>query len=257
MEKMKEIFSLKGKTAVVTGASRGLGYSIAKGLASFGADLAVVSRDHGRLEAARKSLEKEGTRVCSFPLDLADSAEIPRCFEEIASRTSPDILVNNAGINIRERIFEAQEENWNRIMEVNCRSLFIMSRCFVRFCRQREKPGRIINITSLAAEGAREKIGIYSASKGAVKQLTKSFATKCGRYNINVNAIGPGYFKTEMNKPLAEDTAFDGWVREKTSLGRWGEPDELAGAAVFLASEASKYVNGQTIYVDGGWLAKL
>ena len=258
MEKIREIFALDGKTALVTGGSRGLGFSMAKGLACFGADAAIIARDGKQLDEAKSRLEKTGRRIICRSFDLKNTAATPQVFNELDGEAGGiDILVNNAGINIRASLAESSEEDWDAVMDVNLKSAYILSRSFVRKRLERKKPGRIINITSLAAEGARAGIGIYAASKGALRQLTKAFAVECAQSGINVNAIGPGYYKTPMNEPLAEDARFDRWVKENAPAGRWGEPDELIGAAVFLASDASSYVNGQTIYVDGGWLAKL
>lgn len=258
MEQIKDIFSLKGKTALVTGGSRGLGFSIAKGLLAFGADAVIAARDRERLEEAKEKLSGYGGKITCRSLDIEKTKSIEAAFDEMYEAAGGiDILVNNAGINIRSLLKDASDDDFDRIMNVNLKGPFMLSRAFARRRSEEKKPGKIINVTSLLAENVRPGIGIYSASKGALKQLTKAFAVEFGPLGINVNAIGPGYYKTPMNEPLVKDARFNAWVSEKTPAGRWGEPDELIGAAVFLASDASSYVNGQTIYVDGGWLIKL
>jgi len=255
---MKDIFRLGGKKALITGGSHGLGLAIAEGLALYGADIAMIARDKIRLARAKKRLEKTRRKVWAYSFDLEDVERIPELFEEISEETGGmDILVNNAGINIRESVGEIKLENWEKIMRINLTSILVLSQCFFKDCRTKKKGGRIINISSLAAESARENIGAYTVAKGGIRQLTKSMAVEWAKYNINVNAIGPGYFATELTGPLQKNKKFDRWVKGKTPLGRWGRPEELIGAAVFLASEASSFVTGQTIYVEGGWLAKL
>lgn len=258
MEEIRDIFSLKGKTALVTGGSRGLGFSIAKGLLSFGADAVIAARNERRLEEAKEKLCGFGGKITCRVLDLEDTDSITPAFDEMYDAAGGiDILVNNAGINIRSALKDASVDDFDRIMNVNLKGAFVLGRAFAKRLSAEGKPGKIINVTSLLAENVRPGIGIYSASKGALKQLTKAFAVEFGPLGINTNAIGPGYYKTPMNEPLVKDARFNAWVSEKTPAGRWGEPDELIGAAVFLASDASSYVNGQTIYVDGGWLVKL
>ena len=255
---MKNLFDLKGKKALVTGGSQGLGFAIAKGLADHGADTAIMARDKKRLSSAKKKLVKTGRKIWTYSFDLEETEAIPDMFKKICREIKGiDILVNNAGINIRKDAEKFKLEEFNKIIKVNLTSVFVLSQCFAECHKKNKKPGRIINISSLAAENARAKIAPYNASKGGVKQLTKSLAVELARYNINVNAIGPGYFATEMNRPLFEDKKFDKWVREQCPQSRWGKPEELAGAAVFLASDAANFITGQSIYVDGGWLAKI
>lgn len=258
MEEIRNIFSLEGKTALVTGASKGLGFSMAKGLAAFGAKLVILARGRAGLEEAREKLESGGAEVISRVLDVSDSSAVPGAFEEMYSEAGGiDILVNNAGINIRSNLADASCGDFDRIIGANLKGPFLLSKAFAAKRAGEKKPGRIINITSLLAERVRPGIALYASSKGGLKLLTKSFAVEFGPLGINTNAIGPGYYRTPMNEPLTEDAEFDRWVREKAPAGRWGNPADLIGAAVFLASDASAYVNGQTIYVDGGWLSKL
>lgn len=258
VEEIKDMFSLKGKTALVTGGSRGLGFSIARGFSAFGADVIIAARGEDSLREAVQKLSPGSGRVISAKLDVSDFASLPGFFEDIyAEAGGIDILVNNAGINIRAPLADATGEDFDSIIGVNLKGAFILSRSFAGKRVLEKKPGRIINVTSLLAEGVRPGIGIYAASKGGLKQLTKAFAVEFGPLGINTNAIGPGYYRTPMNDALVLDGGFDAWVKDKTPAGRWGEPDEIIGAAVFLASPASGYVNGQTIYVDGGWLSKL
>ena len=255
---MGDLFNLKGKKALVTGGSQGLGLAIAKGLADHGADVAIMARDKRRLNRAKKALAKTGRKIWTYSFDLENTEALSRMFKKICQEIKGlDILVNNAGINIRKDADKFEIEEFNKIIKVNLTSVFVMCQCFAKCHKKNKKPGRIINISSLSAENARAKIAPYNVSKGGIKQLTKSLAVELAPYNINVNAIGPGYFATEMNRPLFKDKKFDKWVKEKCPQSRWGKPEELAGAAVFLASEASSFVTGQSIYVDGGWLAKI
>jgi gluconate 5-dehydrogenase len=167
-----------------------------------------------------------------------------------------DILVNNAGVNLRGPLEEFETERWRELMATNLDGVFFVSRSVGRRMLERQR-GKIINICSLLTEGGRATVVPYAASKGAVRQITRGLATEWGRHNIQINAIGPGYFVTDMTRPLREDPQWDEWVKERTPANRWGDPEELVGAAVFLASGASSFVNGQIIYVDGGFLASL
>ncbi|MHC4119099.1 MAG: glucose 1-dehydrogenase [Planctomycetota bacterium] len=253
------LFDLSGKTALVTGGGRGIGLALAKGLANHGANVALVSRTEEQLEAAAKEIQAESRRKAwALPFDLADTASIEDFFESIIARaTCIDILVNCAGTTIRGPAEEVDLMTWNEVIETNLTSAFMMSQAFCRHRRQAGKSGRIINIGSLTCHAARPTTAAYASSKGGLLMLTKTLAVEWAKYNINVNAIGPGYIATELTEPLWSNEKFDQWVLEKTPLARWGQPDDLVGAAVLLASKAGDFITGQIIYVDGGWLALL
>ena len=253
-----ELFSLDNKIALVTGGNRGLGLGIAKGFADAGADVALMARNEDQLKAAAGQIEATGRRVWRFSCDLAQTDKIAGAFEDVCAATGGvDILLNAAGITRRAPAEDFSLEDWNAVLNVNLTSMFAMSQAFAKHCIKEGKPGRIINIASLASEAARPTIPAYTAAKGGVKNLTMALAVDWAKYRINVNAIGPGYFVTDLTRPLVENPDFDRWVKEKTPLDRWGQPEDLVGAAVFLASKASDFVTGQTVYVDGGWLANL
>ncbi len=251
------LFSLKGKTALVTGSSRGLGRAMARGLGAAGARVLLNGRDGDTLEEAVESFRKEGIECHGYAFDVADRAavreEAAKIIEDIGD---VHILVNNAGVNHRRSLEDFNDEDYRTIMAVNVDSIYFLSRLMVHPMIER-RAGKIINITSVAAEISRAKIAPYAASKGAVKLLTKGMAVDWGRYKIQVNAIGPGFNKTDMNEALYTDEEFNSWVESRVPARRWGEPEELAGAAVFLASDASSYVNGHTLYVDGGLLSQM
>jgi len=254
----KDMFDLAGTTALVTGASRGLGLGIAKGLADFGADIVLVARKPEALASAAAEIETRGVTAYRYSHDLADTGGLPGLFRTASKDAGGiDVLVNNAGVNRRGPAEEVTDDDWDLIHTVNLKSAAVLSRAFAKECIAKRRGGKIINVTSLLTEAARPGISTYAASKGGLKLLTKSCAVEWGKYGINVNAIGPGYYATDMNKALTEDPEFDAWVRGKAPLGRWGRPADLAGAAVFLASAASDFMTGQTVFVDGGWLANL
>ena len=251
-------FRLDGKRAIVTGASRGLGRAIAVGFAEAGADLVLVARGEKGLQETARLIEDVGGKADTFVFDLSNTEGIPALFERIQRKVGvADILANVAGTIYRAPAEDFPLEEWRRVLELNLTAMFVLSQQFARACIAADRPGKIINIASLLSEAARPSIPAYTASKGGVRQLTKALAVEWAPHKIYVNAIGPGYFETEMTKPLVEDESFSRWVRERTPLGRWGKPEELAGAALFLASSASDFLTGQVIYVDGGWLASL
>jgi len=254
-----KLFDLSGKTALVTGGSRGIGLAVAKGLAEHGADVAIVARSKEQLEAAKQQIQADtDKKVWTFPFDIKNIKGIEGLFESIVSETKGvDILVNCAGTTIRGPSEEVDLKTWNDVIEVNLTSVFVLSQAFCRHRRQVEKAGRIINIGSLTCHGARPTTAAYASSKGGLLMLTKTLAVEWAKYNINVNAIGPGYISTELTEPLWSDEDFTKWVLSKTPLGRWGQPDDLVGTAVLLASKAGDFITGQIIYVDGGWLALL
>lgn len=251
-------FSLSGKRALVTGGSRGIGLAIARGLAEAGADLVLLARDPRRLEAARAALRASGRAVEVRAFDASDVEGIPRAYEEVVENCGPvDILVNCAG-GIRRGSAEALAlDDWRAIVELNLTSVFAFSQAFARERIASGRRGKIVNVASLLSERGRRGTAPYAASKGGIRQLTKTLAVEWAPYGIHVNAIGPGYIETDLTKPLKEDPSFEAWVRERTPLGRWGRPEDLAAAAVFLASPGADFITGQILYVDGGWLASI
>ena len=251
------LFDLTGRTALVTGAGRGIGFALARGLAGQGADVALVARTRSELEAAKEKIESEtGRRAWVFPFDLADLHLIGGLFDEIVQAVRGiDILVNCAGTTVREPTEDASLESFNHVMRVNLTSVLLLSEAFCKHRKEAGKPGRIINIGSLACHAARPTIAAYACSKMGILGLTKTLAVEWAKYDINVNAIGPGYIATDLTAPLQADAEFSKWVLSKTPLGRWGLPEDLVGTAILLASKAGDFITGQIFYVDGGWTA--
>ncbi len=253
----RSLFELGGKTVFVTGAARGLGYAMAQGFAEAGARVVIGGRNQATLDASVEALSRVGIEATSVVVEVTDSASIDRAVGAIEREHGGiDVLVNNAGMQHRKEVQEFADDEWQQIIDTNLGGAFRMARR-VAPGMIRRKAGKIINICSLMSEVGRVTIVPYTTSKGGLKMLTKGLAVEWGKHNIQVNGIGPGYFATEMNQALLEDEAFDAFVRRRTPLGRWGDPRELIGAAVFLASAASDFVTGQIIYVDGGILASL
>jgi gluconate 5-dehydrogenase len=254
-----KFFDLSGKTALVTGGGRGIGLAISHGLAEHGADIAVMARTKEQLDAAAQHIRTDtGKNVRTFPFDVENIAQIDALFENITSETKGiDILVNCAGTTIRGLAEEVDMKTWQKVLEVNLTAVFVLCQAFCRHCRRTGKAGKIINIGSLTCHGARPTTAAYASSKGGLLMLTKTLAVEWAKYNITVNAIGPGYIATELTKPLWMDEDFNQWVLAKTPLARWGQPEDLVGTAVLLASRAGDFITGQIIYVDGGWLALL
>jgi gluconate 5-dehydrogenase len=251
------LFSLAGRTALVTGSSRGLGLAIARGLAEAGAAIVLNGVNAERLEETAAALRAEGFSVSSAAFDVTDEAAVVATFERFdAEGVAIDILVNNAGIQYRKPIVELDLANWNRVIDTNLTSAFLVSREAAKRMLPR-KYGKVVNIGSLMSGLGRATVAPYTAAKGGIKTLTQAMAAEWAEHGIQANAIGPGYMLTDMNQALIDNVEFDSWVKGRTPSRRWGRPDELIGAAVFLASDASNYVNGQIIYVDGGMSAVL
>jgi gluconate 5-dehydrogenase len=248
------LFDLAGRRALVTGSSQGIGQSLARGLAAAGAAVVLNGRDPAKLERAAAELAAEGHQVSSYAFDVTDPAAVEAAIATIEESGPLDILVNNAGIQRRMPLEEFPVETWRELMRTNLDAVFYVGQAVARRMITRRR-GKIINIASLMSEASRYSIAPYTASKGAVKNLTKGMCTDWARYNIQVNAIGPGYFETPLNKALMEDAKFNAWLEARTPAGRWGRLEELQGACIFLASRASDFVNGQILYVDGGVLA--
>ena len=251
------LFDLNGRTALVTGSSRGLGRAIAEGMAKAGARLVVNGTDPARVETAVGELRAAGFAAEGAAFDVTDEAAVVSAFERFdKAGIEIDILVNNAGIQMRKPLVEFSSADWRKVIETNLTSAFIIGREAAKRMIPRQR-GKIINIASLASELARPTIAPYTAAKAGIKNLTKSMAVEWAASGIQANAIGPGYMLTDMNQALMSNTDFNNWLMSRVPAKRWGNPDELVGAAIFLASSASNYVNGQTIYVDGGMLAAM
>jgi len=248
-------FDLTGLRALITGAGSGLGLAIARGLACAGAEVVLNGRNEEKLATAKKALSKEGLAARIAPFDVTDADRVAASIAEIERQTGAiDILVNNAAMNHRKHLEEFTPDEWRTLMAANLDGPFLVTRALLPAMKARRR-GKIINVCSLAADLGRPNIVPYAASKGALRMLTRALAVEVAPSNIQVNGISPGFFKTEMNAALIGDAEFSAWVSRRTPAGRWGEPPEIAGAAVFLASKAADYVTGHVLYVDGGFSA--
>lgn len=251
------LFDIEGKIALITGSGRGLGLSYAKGYLKAGAIVILNDIVQEELDATVKQLQEEGYKAYGYAFDVSDEAAVNEAIEKMEQEVGPiDIVINNAGIHRRAPLEEMTAANWRKVIDVNLTSAFLVGQAVAKHMIKRGK-GKIINITSLNAELARTNIANYSSAKGGLKMLTKSMATEWGKYGLTCNAIGPGYIQTALTQPLVDDPQFDGWVKSEVPLGRWGVPEDIVGTAIFLGSPASDYINGFTIYVDGGWQACL
>ena len=252
-----QTFRLEGRIALVTGSSAGIGLALARGLGQAGASLVLNGRDTARLEAAAATLRAEGLSVQTSAFDVTDVAAAEAAVAAIEADVGAiDILVNNAGMTRRGAFHELPVADWQAVLRTNVDSLFVVGQAVARRMVPRGR-GRIINTCSVMSELGRPGTSAYTASKGAVKMLTKNMAIDLGPHGINVNGIGPGYFKTELTEKLVADPTFSAWLIGRTPSRRWGDVEDLAGAAVFLASDASRFVNGHILYVDGGVTASL
>lgn len=252
-----KLFDLHGRTALVTGSSRGLGRAMAQGRAAAGATVVLNGADAGRLAAAAAEMRAIGHAVHEACFDVTDESAIAAAFARFdADRIAVDILVNNAGIQLRKPMIELSTDEWRKVIDTNLTSAFVIGREAAKRMIPRGH-GKVINIGSLTSELARATVAPYTVAKGGIKMLTRAMAAEWAAHGIQANAIGPGYILTEMNQALVDNPAFDAWVKGRTPARRWGRPEELIGTAVFLASSASDYVNGQIIYVDGGMISVL
>ncbi len=257
MAERNPLFDLTGRTALITGSGQGLGLALARGLAQAGAAVVLNGRTESKLVAAAEILRAEGAQVAIAPFDVTDGAGAMAAVKRVEAEFAPiSILVNNAGIHQRAPLAEMTEAQWRAVIDTNLTSAFLVARAIVPGMIQRGA-GKIINIASITSEVSRPTIGNYAAAKGGLKMLTRAMAVEWAKHGIQANAIAPGYFLTDLNTALVANVEFNTWVCKRTPAGRWGRPDELAGAAVFLAAPASDFVNGQMLVVDGGLLAAL
>ena len=246
------LFDLNGRRALVTGSSQGIGLALARGLAEHGAALVLNGRDRSKLEAAAAALKDAGDTVDVADFDVTDADAVKRGVDQIEQDIGAiDILVNNAGMQFRAPLEDFPAERWEQLLKTNVSSVFYVGQAVARHMIGRGA-GKIINIASVQSELARPSIAPYTATKGAVRNLTRGMCTDWAKYGLQVNAIAPGYFKTPLNQALVDSAEFSSWLEKRTPAARWGDVEELVGAAVFLASNASSFVNGHTLYVDGG-----
>ena len=249
------LFDLTGRIALITGSTRGIGHALARGLAEAGAHVVLNGRNAAMLEAARAQLAGAALRVSARAFDVSDQSAVQAGVAGIeASIGAIDILINNAGIQRRGAFETYAQATWQEIFGANVDGVFHVTQAVGAGMVARQR-GKIVNICSVMAELGRASIVPYAASKGAVKMMTKGLCAEWGRHNIQVNGIGPGYVRTDLNAALMADEKFSAWVCARTPAGRWAEVEELVGAAIFLSSRASDYVNGQILYVDGGMTA--
>jgi gluconate 5-dehydrogenase len=248
-------FDLTGRLAVVTGGGSGLGLAIARGLALAGARVVITGRNRGKLDAAAAELVAAGHAVSVNVFDVTDETAVMAGMAEIErTHGAVDILVNNAAVNNRKPFDEYTLAEWRALQDANFDGPFLVARAVVPGMKARRQ-GKIINICSLASDIGRPNIVAYAASKGGLRMMTRALAVELAPHNVQVNGISPGFFKTEMNTALIGNAEFSAWVEKRTPAGRWGDPQEIAGAAVFLASAAANYVTGHLLYVDGGFSA--
>ncbi len=257
MNLIERLFGLDGRVALVTGSGAGLGAAIARGLVGAGAAVVINDLSPEKCEPVVAAIVAEGGKAHGVAFDVTDSAQVRAGVARIENEIGPiDILVNNAGIQRRAPLEDFAEGTWRDMMRVNLDSVFFVGQAVARAMIPRKR-GRIINICSVQSELGRPSIAPYAASKGAVKMLTKGMAVDWGKYGICVNGLGPGYFRTVLTQALVDDEKFSSWLSGRTPLGRWGDVEELVGAAIFLASDASTFVNGHILYVDGGLTASV
>lgn len=255
---MYKEFDLTGKNALVTGGTHGLGMAMAKALGKAGAKLIINGHTPDKMENALKEYKSAGLDASGYLFDVSKESEVAESISKIESEVGPvDILVNNAGIIKRVAAMDMEVDDFRKVVDIDLVSPFIMSKHIAKSMVKRQG-GKIINICSMMSELGRNTVSAYAAAKGGLKMLTRNLATEWAKYNIQVNGIGPGYFATEQTKPIRVDGhPFNDFIINRTPAGRWGNPEDLGGTAIFLASKASDFINGQIIYVDGGILATI
>lgn len=255
---MNKLFDLTGQVAFITGATHGLGMAMAKALGKAGATLVINGNTPAKMEAALANYRQEGHTVHGYLFDVTDEAQAKENIARIEEEVGPiEILVNNAGIIKRVPALEMEVEEFRKVIDVDLTAPFIMSKYVAKGMVAR-RSGKIINICSMMSELGRDTVSAYAAAKGGLKMLTRNLATEWAKYNIQVNGIGPGYFATDQTAPIRyEGHPFNDFIVNRTPAGRWGDPEDLEGVAIFLASKASNFINGQIIYVDGGILATI
>ncbi|MBI0329848.1 SDR family NAD(P)-dependent oxidoreductase [Burkholderia plantarii] len=252
MADVTTLFRLDGRRALVTGSGRGIGLALARGLAQAGASIVINDRNPEKAAALAAGFRDEGFDASHAVFDVTDSARATAAIDTFEAEVGPiEILVNNAGIQRRAPLDQFEDDDWHALMRVNLDGAFIVSRALARHMIGRGR-GKIINICSVQSELARPSIAPYAATKGALRMLTKGMCADWARHGIQANGLAPGYFETELNQALVADPAFNDWICKRTPAGRWGRVEELCGAAVFLASPAADFINGQTLFVDGG-----
>jgi gluconate 5-dehydrogenase len=250
-------FDLTGSRALITGSSMGIGLALAHGLAEYGAAVVLNARDESRLMDAADGLRGQGAKVDAMAFDVTDPEAVNDAVAWIEAELGPiDILINNAGMQFRAPLDEFPDEKWDLLLRTNVTSAFLVGKAVAKHMIPRGA-GKIINIASVQSELARPGIAPYTATKGAIRNLTRGMATDWARHGLQCNAIAPGYFQTPLNQALVDDPKFTAWLEQRTPAGRWGRVDELIAAAVFLAGPGSSFVNGHTLYVDGGMTASI
>jgi len=251
------LFDLSGRIALVTGSSKGIGRALALGLAQHGATVVVNGRSREAVDEVAAALKSQGFTAHASVFDVTDAKSVNAAVEAIERDIGPiEILINNAGMQFRSQLEDFPDDKWEELLRTNVSSVFYTGKAVARHMIKRGH-GKIINIASVQSELARPSIAPYTATKGAVRNLTRGMATDWTKYGLQVNAIAPGYFKTPLNKALVENPEFSAWLEKRTPAGRWGNVEELVGAAVFLAGDGSSFVSGQVLFVDGGVTASL
>lgn len=252
-----DLFALTGKRALITGSSQGIGFALARGMAAVGAEIVINGRDADKMETAAETLRGEGATVHTLGFDVTDAKAVAAAIDGFEKNTGAiDILVNNAGMQHRTPLEDFPVDAFETLMKTNVTSVFLVGQAVARHMIAR-KSGKIVNIASVQTALARPGIAPYTATKGAVANLTKGMATDWAKYGLQCNALAPGYFDTPLNAALVADPAFTEWLAKRTPAGRWGNVEELVGACIFLSSDASSFVNGHTLFVDGGITASL
>lgn len=257
MSQVLDRFKLDGRVALITGSSAGIGEGLARGLAAAGATVVINGRTAGKVATVAKSIREAGHKALESVFDVTDGTSVPAAIAKIEAEAGPiAILINNAGIQRRGPLEDMPDDTWREVLSTNLDSVFYVSKAVAKHMIPRQR-GSIINICSVMSELGRPTVVPYTAAKGGVKMLTKGMAIDFGKHGIRVNGIGPGYFKTELNAALVADEKFSTWIAGRAPLGRWGDVDELVGAAIYLASDAASFVTGHILYVDGGMTGSL